>query len=116
MDEVLPADSEILGSCMAHGPCDLYFREKGTAIYNETRAYDECRDIGDDVGWDEDWWAAGEPCPTSIEYECRTGCPTSFLESACRYVNRVEFQYSQGDSTTERRTSCDLNGGTFFEF
>ncbi len=118
MEEVLPPDVEILGSCTVYlslGGCVLYYRPEGTAIYNEARVYDECRDIGDDIVWNEDWWSTENACP--LEYDCKTSCPTAVLESACRFPYRVDFHYSSLSSTVdERRTGCDLSGGTFFEF
>lgn len=118
VDEVLPPGAEILGSCTVRVVvCVLYFQTDDTVVFNETIAYDDCRDVGDDVGWNEDWWSAGEPCPTSVEYECRTTCPTSVLESACVFINRAEFEYSDHSRTLEQREDrCDADGGTFYEF
>lgn len=120
MEEVLPPDVEILGSCtegLVSGFCDLYYRPAGTKLFDETKAHAACRDIGDDIVWNEDWWSTDNACPASVEYNCRTYCPTSVLESACRLFERVEFQYNSASRPVdERRTACERDGGTFFEF
>ncbi len=108
MEEVLPPDVEILGTCtvdLVWGFCDLYYRPAGTKLFDETKAHDACRDIGDDIVWNRDWWSTDNACPTAV------------LESACRFDNHAEFKYSSASSTLdEDRSSCDLRGGMFFEF
>jgi hypothetical protein len=119
VEEALPQDAYIVGNCSIPAGsriCTLYFGTPDTP-QTETAAYDDCRDVDDDVGFSEDWWSPGEPCPTSVEYECRTSCPSSVLESACVFVNRAEFEYSDHSRTLEQREDrCDADGGTFYEF
>lgn len=103
--QILPKDAEILGSCTVRSDvCELYFRTPEVLI-SEDSAYEECRNIEDDVSWNEDWWSAGE------------ACPEDGIESVCRYAYRADFHYSSERlPVSERKSICSSNGGTFYEF